>query len=137
MITGGDQDSLMLEEAAGAAESETYLSANGEAQATPKLQQPRTLTKTEERFNQMIKYRMSQINKENLDYLYVKLPHKNEWKRYYVRYHNSQLLFYSSVKVSLSVKSFSLASRLQVLFHNLQVSCSKVQVIYRQLVLVE
>jgi hypothetical protein len=41
---------------------------------------------------------MSQINRETLDYLYVKLPHKNDWKKYYVRYQNSQLLFYNSVK---------------------------------------
>jgi hypothetical protein len=33
-----------------------------------------------------------------LDYLYVKMPHKNEWKKYYVRYQNSQLHFYKSVK---------------------------------------
>ena len=32
---GGDQDNLMLEEAS-AGESETYMSANGETQATPK-----------------------------------------------------------------------------------------------------
>jgi len=44
---------------------------------------------------------MSQINRETLDYLYVKLPHKNDWKKYYVRYQNSQLLFYNSVKVRI------------------------------------
>ena len=42
---------------------------------------------------------MSQINKETLDYLYVKFPNKDDWKKYYVRYQNSQLLFFSSVKV--------------------------------------
>jgi hypothetical protein len=47
----------------------------------------------------MKKHRMSQINKETLDYLYVKFPNKDDWKKYYVRYLNSQLLFFSSVKV--------------------------------------
>ena len=58
-----------------------------------------SLIKLEERFNQMKKHRMSQINKETLDYLYVKFPNKDDWKKYYVRYQNSQLLFFSSVKV--------------------------------------
>ena len=44
------------------------------------------------------KHRLSQISKETLDYVFVKLPKKNEWKKYYVRYHNSQLLFCQSVK---------------------------------------
>ncbi len=53
---------------------------------------------TEQKFKQLKQHRMSQINRETLDYLYVKLPHKNDWKKYYVRYQNSQLHFYSSVK---------------------------------------
>lgn len=33
-------------------------------------------------------HRLAQMNKETLDYCFVKLPHKNEWKKYYVRIHN-------------------------------------------------
>ena len=46
-------------------------------------------------------HRYSQITKDQLDYLYVKFPHKNEWKRYYVRYVNAQLVFCPNVRVSL------------------------------------
>jgi hypothetical protein len=43
----------------------------------------------EQRKKQMRLHRLSQINKETLDYVFAKFPHKNEWKKYYVRYHNS------------------------------------------------
>ena len=65
-----------------------------------------SLIKLEERFYQMKKHRMSQINKETLDYLYVKFPNKDDWKKYYVRYQNSQLLFFSSVKVRMIILNF-------------------------------
>ena len=41
---------------------------------------------------------MGQINRQTLDYLFVKLPRRNGWKKYYVRYQNSQLLLYKSVQ---------------------------------------
>eukprot|EP00347_Sterkiella_histriomuscorum_P021039 403335495 len=54
--------------------------------------------KLELKLKEIRDHRESQISRENFDYLFVKLPHKIEWKKYYVRYHNSQLMFCNSVK---------------------------------------
>lgn len=48
--------------------------------------------------------KIMQIHKEDtLGFVLAKLPNKDSWKRYYVRYSNSQLLFCPSVKVSLNL----------------------------------
>ncbi|CDW85589.1 UNKNOWN [Stylonychia lemnae] len=54
--------------------------------------------KFEQKLKEIRVHRESQISLENFDYLFAKLPHKNDWKKYYVRYNNSQLMFCNSVK---------------------------------------
>lgn len=53
---------------------------------------------TLDKLKQLKDLRINNINRETLDYLYVKFPRKDQWKKYYVRYQNSQLLFFKSVR---------------------------------------
>jgi hypothetical protein len=92
-----EHESLLVDEA----QESDFKSAYGDNRIPLSSNASLSLIKLEERFNQMKKHRMSQINKETLDYLYVKFPNKDDWKKYYVRYQNSQLLFFNSVKVRM------------------------------------
>jgi len=92
-----EHESLLVDEA----QESDFKSAYGDNRIPLSATASLSLIKLEERFNQMKKHRMSQINKDTLDYLYVKFPNKDNWKKYYVRYQNSQLLFFNSVKVRM------------------------------------
>lgn len=54
-----------------------------------KLTSEQRAKQQEIRQQQIKMLRLSQINKETLDYMFVKLPHKNSWDKFYVRYQNS------------------------------------------------